>query len=344
MFAGACDKDSEPEKSKASCGENPRKRIVTLKVHGGTHNVSRPVRIERKELRDGVLRALKRGGVFRVDLEEKVSCGEPHSLKVDLDFRQLVYEDKGRASMVIAITLQPLHNRSPTEKKVSRGEARQTYRVSKTPNLKSFYMNLLERGVRDVFSFIEVEERLRGAPPEGISAAIEAGALHTGIGSDPTRGLLRPSSWQKVLSAVGGASLPFAGVFASQAGRLAARQMPPPKAKKAHDIQETAITVAADRKLRECLPSLLHVIQFGAQQRLRDQALGALVEIGDRSVVPKLTRLTQFRDSEGVRRILEVVAQLGGPKAKAWLELTADGHPDRDVRKMAQAALKSFSR
>jgi hypothetical protein len=65
-----------------------------------------------------------------------------------------------------------------------------------------------------------------------------------------------------------------------------------------------------------------------------------LVEIGDEGVVPSLIRHARYQGPDELRRLIEAIAQLGGSRARAFLELTADGHPDREIRKMARSALR----
>jgi len=334
-------KTNERKKEPVSCSKESKKRITSISIQAGLHQTERPVRFENSELKAIIESIVSKSGEFVLDLKNKETCGEPHELHVDLDFRQLIYKDKGRASVIVAITLQSTVSKNDQESGISRGEGLKTYDVSTTPDVKALYTDLLKRSIKDVFRFIEIEEKLKDAPHMVVSSAMETGVVQ--LGGNGEEFSLRPSSWQKVASSTSRATIPMLGVVASSAGKLASSQMPAPLEKGSDDIQEMAIKTAASRKLRECLPSLLYIIRYGARQRLRDQALAAIIEIGDRSVVPKLTEMAKFQDSDGIRQIMEVLSQLGGPEARAFLELTADGHPDREVRRMARSSLKKLS-
>lgn len=332
---------NKQKKEPASCRKDAKKRIVSISIQAGLHQTERPVRFENSELKAIITEVVSKSGEFVLDLKNQKKCGEPHELHIDLDFRQLIYKDKGRASVIVAIILKSSVSQSDQESGVSRGEGLKTYDVSTTPDVKALYTDLLKRSIADVFRFIEVEEKLRDAPHMVVSTAMETGVVQ--LGGDDKVFSLRPGSWQKIASETSRATIPMLGVVASSAGELASSQMPAPLEKGSDDIQEMAIKTAASRKLRECLPSLLYIIRYGARQRLRDQAMAAIIEIGDRSVVPKLTEMAKFQDSDGIRQIMEVLSQLGGPEARAFLELTADGHPDREVRRMARSSLKKLS-
>lgn len=331
-----CSKDKEKT---VQCSEDAKKRVVSLSVRGGIHQIDRPVRFEKEELHASVEKVLSQSEAFAFDPKNEEVCGAPQKVIVDLNFGQIIYQDKGRASISISIIMEPMEKGSEEKAKISRGEAQKVFQVSTTQDLKGFYLELLKKGLIDVFRFIEVEEKFSKAQPAVVCTALESGV----VGLPRDAHALRPGSWQTIASAATRAAVPMLGTIACAAGDIASEQMPPPLDQKADDIQEIAVRIIASRKLGDCLPSLLHTIRFGAQERLREQAMEAIVQIGDRSVVPKLTDMTQFQDSEGVRRILEVVSQLGGSEARAFLELTADGHPDRDVRNMARSALRALS-
>jgi hypothetical protein len=104
-----------------------------------------------------------------------------------------------------------------------------------------------------------------------------------------------------------------------------------------------AVRVAADRRAKECVPALLERLR-DPEEDIRDGALGALVEIGDPSAVGPLVRNVPFRDTEGMRKILDAVATLGGPEAMAYLELVSGSHADADVREIAAQALSRLKR
>jgi len=63
------------------------------------------------------------------------------------------------------------------------------------------------------------------------------------------------------------------------------------------------------------------------------------VAIGDRRAVSALTRLTRFRNTEKMAKIIDGIGTLGGREAREYLELVASGHEDADIRNMAAEAL-----
>jgi len=109
------------------------------------------------------------------------------------------------------------------------------------------------------------------------------------------------------------------------------------------DTRLAAATVAAERRLREAVPALIERLS-DPDEEIRDRALGALVEIGDRRAVGPLTRLTQFRDIERMHKIIDAVASLGGEEARAYLELVASGHEEATVRQLAREGLARMQR
>lgn len=335
MVMAGCRRSQKEGKAAASCPSPAPARIVRLDIKVGTPRSQQPMRLERPEIEATVRDVLASTDAFSLDLSGMGACGEAYSAKVDLDFRQIVFGDKGRASVMIAMIFRRLEE-PEEEELISRGEARRVFDVAKTANLESFYRDLLERGLEDVFRYIVAERKLKHAPPRAVATAIETGLF------DPSRRPLglRPVSWQPPVAAVMVLSVPGLGPAAAAAGLHAARQTPAPLADDAESIQEMAIRTAALRKLSSVTDSLLYVLRFGSKARLRDQALGALVEIGDEGVVPSLIRHARYQGPDELRRLIEAIARLGGSRARAFLELTADGHPDREIRKMARSALR----
>jgi hypothetical protein len=109
------------------------------------------------------------------------------------------------------------------------------------------------------------------------------------------------------------------------------------------DIRAEAIRAAGLRRERAAVPQLGQLLK-SEEIGLRDLALGALVEIGDRSAVPALTRAAPFRDVHELPKILDAVAALGGDEARAYLEFVASSHEQAAIRELAQEALGRFAR
>jgi hypothetical protein len=104
-----------------------------------------------------------------------------------------------------------------------------------------------------------------------------------------------------------------------------------------------AVNAAAERRERQAVPALIERLN-DADGTIGDRALGALVEIGDRRAVGPLTRQTKFRDLEGMRKVVDAVASLGGDEARSYLEFVASGHEEREIRELAREALDRLQR
>jgi len=114
----------------------------------------------------------------------------------------------------------------------------------------------------------------------------------------------------------------------------------------ASDDPETrlaAVTTAAERRVREVVPALIERLNDPVDA-VRDRTLGALVEIGDRRAVGPLTRQTKFRDLDGMRKVVDAIASLGGEEARSYLEFVASGHEEREIRDLAREALDRLQR
>lgn len=99
-----------------------------------------------------------------------------------------------------------------------------------------------------------------------------------------------------------------------------------------------AVDIAAVRRIRAAVPTLIKLLRH-KNEIIADRAIGALVAIGDRRAVSALTRLTRFRNTEKMAKIIDGIGTLGGREAREYLELVASGHEDADIRNMAAEAL-----
>jgi hypothetical protein len=104
------------------------------------------------------------------------------------------------------------------------------------------------------------------------------------------------------------------------------------------DLRLGAIAVVAARRERGAVPVLIERLNDRVDA-VRDRALGALVEIGDPAAVRPLTEQTKFRDLEGMQKIIDAIASLGGEEARTYLEFVASGHEDAEIRQQAREAL-----
>jgi hypothetical protein len=104
------------------------------------------------------------------------------------------------------------------------------------------------------------------------------------------------------------------------------------------EMRLEAIRVAAARKLRDEVPSLIALLSDD-EETIRDAALGALVDLRDLRAVPALTKTKSMKDGREVRKIIDALAAIGGQEATDYLSFVADAHEDEEIRNMAKAAL-----
>jgi hypothetical protein len=109
------------------------------------------------------------------------------------------------------------------------------------------------------------------------------------------------------------------------------------------DLREEAIRAAGERKLRDEAPRLLQLLN-DPDERTRDEALGALIALGDRRAVTELTRTRSLRDRREMRKIIEAIAILGGREADDYLSFVAATHDDDEIRAEAAAARARLER
>jgi HEAT repeats len=103
------------------------------------------------------------------------------------------------------------------------------------------------------------------------------------------------------------------------------------------ELQEQAIRIAGERKLRDEVPVLLELLD-NPNESVRDAALGALIQIGDRRAVTTLAKSRSLHDRREMRKILDAIATLGGDEAHDYLSFVAASHDDEEIRALAAAA------
>jgi hypothetical protein len=109
------------------------------------------------------------------------------------------------------------------------------------------------------------------------------------------------------------------------------------------ELQEQAIRIAGERKLRDEVPALLDLLE-NPNESVRDAALGALIQIGDRRAVSALTKSRSLHDRREMRKIIEAIATLGGDEALDYLSFVAASHDDEEIRALAAAAKQRLER
>ena len=79
-------------------------------------------------------------------------------------------------------------------------------------------------------------------------------------------------------------------------------------------------------------------------ESVRDAALGALIQIGDRRAVSALTKSRSLHDRREMRKIIEAIATLGGDEALDYLSFVAASHDEEEIRALAAAAKQRLER
>jgi hypothetical protein len=109
------------------------------------------------------------------------------------------------------------------------------------------------------------------------------------------------------------------------------------------ELQEQAIRIAGERKLRDEVPVLLELLD-NPNESVRDAALGALIQIGDRRAVTALAKSRSLHDRREMRKIIDAIATLGGDEALDYLSFVAASHDDEEIRALAAAAKQRLER
>ena len=109
------------------------------------------------------------------------------------------------------------------------------------------------------------------------------------------------------------------------------------------DLRVEALRIIGARKLREEVPDILGLLA-DEDEAVRDAALGALVEMRERSAVKALAESRPMRDVREMRKVLDAIATLGGREAMDYLAFVAETHDEEDIRAMAKEALERLKR
>jgi hypothetical protein len=104
------------------------------------------------------------------------------------------------------------------------------------------------------------------------------------------------------------------------------------------DRLASSIEIAAVRRVKLAVPGLIKLLKH-KDERIADRSIGALISIGDQRAVKPLTRVSRFRDTAKMAKILDGIGSLGGREAIQYLEFVSTGHEDEDIRNLASEAL-----
>ena len=109
------------------------------------------------------------------------------------------------------------------------------------------------------------------------------------------------------------------------------------------DLKQEAIEVCGERKLMACTETLLPLLR-SEDLELRDRVVAVLARIGDRRAVRPITEVSKFGQLDELPKVLDAVARIGGPEARAYLEFVAHGHDQKEVRELAKKQLERLGR
>ncbi len=103
-------------------------------------------------------------------------------------------------------------------------------------------------------------------------------------------------------------------------------------------VREAAVEALADRGDRAAVPALIRCLQ-DRDPAVVQRAVGALSALRDRRAVSPLIDLTRGGDPVATLQIVGIVGEIGGPDAEGWLATEAQAEPDPRIRAAAAAAL-----
>lgn len=109
-------------------------------------------------------------------------------------------------------------------------------------------------------------------------------------------------------------------------------------------VREFAIRRVGERKLRDAVDPLCKNLESEPDPNLTLRSIGALMAIGDARAVDPLIAASHQKDTAFVMQVVFAVGALGGRTAEAYLVTVASGHPDEEVRRSADDALKDLRR
>jgi len=108
------------------------------------------------------------------------------------------------------------------------------------------------------------------------------------------------------------------------------------------DEQATAAALLGRGRVRAAVPPLAMLLD-DPRVRVVEAAADALAAIGDERAVPFLIGAIREGDPRSETRAIEAMGRIGGDEARAYLEMTAVGHEDPEVRRLSRAALEVAS-
>lgn len=335
-----CDRSSGPSKSRRA---KPRRtalgshhvRIVKLKLRDRTSSNDQVVRLSSNEMRRILVKLLGELGGYAVDLGGAALGPKAHTLAIHVELQSQVGTEKGKAAVLLSLELKPLSAGSDHPGYVRNALSEKVYQVDKIQSLKTVYENLLRRAAGEMLRQMSVESRLRTAPPSLVAHAIRSSRIdELDQGWTGRVDVWQPAALTGLLTSQGDVGLP-----AAMMALILGWSTPDTGTGDGADVREMSIKAAALRRLKAAVPEITKVLQRDQRLRIRDLCLGALAEIRDPSAVHELMKYARLGDIRRLRKVIGVVGQIGGKEARAFLEITADGHEDEDIKKLARETL-----
>jgi len=105
------------------------------------------------------------------------------------------------------------------------------------------------------------------------------------------------------------------------------------------DVQIFAMRLLAERKEKAAVEPIARLLT-DPKREVVDAAVGALAMLKDERAVDPLIHAIDPADPSTILRTVDALAEIGGDKAKAYLEMLAGGHELKEIRDAAMAARK----
>lgn len=109
------------------------------------------------------------------------------------------------------------------------------------------------------------------------------------------------------------------------------------------DEQVLALDLIGTSKLARAVPAAARLLG-DPRERVAEAAAEALARIGDRAAVPLIIRAVDPKNLRSEVRAIEAIGRIGGPEARAYLEMTATGHEVAEVRALSSDLLTRMER
>jgi len=340
---GGCDRGSAPRKGQTA---DPRRlsagshhvRIVRLRLRDRTSPNDQVVRLSPDQMRRILVTLLGEIGGYAMDLGGAADGKEAHSLTVNVELQSQVGTEKGKAAVLVSLELRPLAAGSDDPGYVRNALSEKVYSTLKIQSLKTVYENLLRRAAGEMLRQMSVESRLRTAPPALVAYAIRSSRIdELDQGWTSRVDVWQPAQLVGLLTTEGDVGLP-----AAMMALILGWSTPDTGTGDGADVREMSIKAAALRRLKTAVPEITRVLLRDRRPRIRDLCMGALAEIRDPSAVPALMKYARLGDVRRLRKVIGVVGQIGGTQARAFLEITADGHEDEEIKTLARETLEQL--